>query len=59
MLRYLVLGLLRAGESFHGYALMKEHEVRSGVRISTGSFYREIGRLLSEGLVRAVARLPG
>jgi len=38
---------------------MKAYEERSGLRVSTGSFYRELGRLLAEGLVRAAANPPG
>jgi DNA-binding PadR family transcriptional regulator len=55
MFRYLVLGLLRSGGSFHGYALMKEYRQRSGLQLSTGNFYRELQRLVGEGLVRTVA----
>jgi DNA-binding PadR family transcriptional regulator len=55
MFRYLVLGLLRSGGSFHGYALMKEYRERSGLQLSTGNFYRELQRLMGEGLVRTVA----
>ena len=49
--RYLVLGLLRDGEPRHGYALMKEYQDYTGVRLSTGNFYRELQRLAREGLV--------
>src|SRR5262249_9307895 len=56
MFRYLILGLLRSGESRHGYALMKEYHDRSGVHISSGNFYREIARLLGEGLVRTTSK---
>src|SRR4030095_5594981 len=59
MFRYLVLGLLRRGEPLHGYALMKEYRERAGVQISTGSFYRELARLVTEGLVRAASNPPG
>src|SRR5207245_2375363 len=56
MFRYLMLGLLRDGKSRHGYALMKELEKRSGLSVSTGSFYRELPRLESEGLVEPIDR---
>lgn len=59
MFRFLVLGLLRRGEPLHGYALMKEYRERAGVQISTGSFYRELARLVTEGLVRTASNPPG
>jgi DNA-binding PadR family transcriptional regulator len=58
MFRYIVLGLLRQGGSHHGYALMKAYRARSGVQMSTGTFYRELQHLVDEGLVRVVARAP-
>jgi DNA-binding PadR family transcriptional regulator len=58
MFRYIVLGLLRQGGSHHGYALMKAYRARSGVQMSTGTFYRELQHLVDEGLVRIVARAP-
>jgi DNA-binding PadR family transcriptional regulator len=57
--RYLVLGLLRDGKPRHGYALMKEYADRSGLRLSTGSFYRELQRLSTEGLVRGSTNPEG
>jgi DNA-binding PadR family transcriptional regulator len=58
MFRYLVLGLLRLGGPLHGYALMKAYRERSGTRISTGSFYRELTKLVAGGLVEMAARAP-
>ncbi len=59
MFRYLVLGLLRNRLPRHGYALMKDYEARSAMRISSGTFYRELQRLATEGLVRVVDTSPG
>ncbi len=56
MFRYVVLGLLHAGAQHHGYALMKAYRDRFGVNISTGNFYRDLQRLVAEGLVRTVER---
>lgn len=58
MFRFIVLGLLRHGRTLHGYALMKAYEKRTGVRMSTGTFYRELQNLVAEGLVLAVERGP-
>lgn len=57
MFRYVVLGLLRDGVPRHGYALMKLHRERLGVKLSTGNFYRELARLAVEGLIRASTRI--
>jgi DNA-binding PadR family transcriptional regulator len=59
MFRYLVLGLLRRGEPHHGYAMMKAYRERAGVQISTGNFYRELQRLMADGLVRTASNPPG
>ncbi len=52
MFRYLVLGLLRSGEPQHGYSIMKGYEERTGVKMSSGNFYRELIRLTIDGMVR-------
>ncbi len=56
MFRYLILGLLRGGEAHHGYALMKGYGERSGIRVGSSNFYRELQRLVGEGLVRMVTK---
>jgi DNA-binding PadR family transcriptional regulator len=59
MVRYLVLGFLRTGRPYHGYALMKLYCQGSGLQISAGNFYRELQHLVVEGLVRTVRNPPG
>jgi len=59
MFKFLVMGLLRNSDARHGYALMKEYRERSAQEISTGNFYRELQRLVGEGLVRVGANPPG
>ena len=59
MFRYVVLGLLQSGVPQHGYALMKEYRDRSGIKVSTGNFYRDLQRLVSAGLIRMVDRPAG
>lgn len=54
MFRYVVLGLLRRGDAQHGYGLMKLYRERSGLQLSGGSFYRELQRLMNDGLVELV-----
>jgi DNA-binding PadR family transcriptional regulator len=59
MLRYVLLALLADGQPRHGYALMKAFGERSGVRLSIGNVYRELQRLLGEGLIVTAANPIG
>src|SRR4029077_2361644 len=45
--------LALAGEDLHGYAILKEVELRSAgkVRLSSGTLYGIIKRLLNDGLI--------
>ena len=58
MFRYLILGMLRSGARQHGYALVKTYRERSGVDVSTGNFYRELQRLVLDGLIRSADNPP-
>lgn len=51
MFRYVLLGMMRDSESRHGYGLAKEYEQRTGVKIVPGNVYRELRKLVEEGLV--------
>lgn len=54
-----VLVALADGET-HGYAIMKEVEGLTGgaVRLSTGTLYGIVKRLLAEGLIKEAAAAP-
>ena len=45
--------LALAGEDMHGYAILKDVEMRTGgeVKLSTGTLYGIIKRLLNDGLI--------
>jgi DNA-binding PadR family transcriptional regulator len=58
MFRFLILGMLRPGVRQHGYALVKAYRERSGVDVSTGNFYRELQRLVLDGLIRGADNPP-
>jgi DNA-binding PadR family transcriptional regulator len=52
--------LALAGEDLHGYAILKEVELRTGgkVRLSTGTLYGIIKRLLNDGLIVELRSRP-
>ena len=52
--------LALAGDDLHGYAIFKEVELRTGgkVRLSTGTLYGIIKRLLNDGLIVELRSLP-
>jgi len=58
MFRYHLLGLLRNGTD-HGYGLAKEYRSRGGVDSGLGSFYRELQKLVDQGLVRRIPNPDG
>jgi len=58
MMRHMLLGLLQHHGARHGYALMKEIRARTGVQVSIGNVYRELARLVREGLVRSTPNPP-
>jgi DNA-binding PadR family transcriptional regulator len=49
-----------AGEERHGYAIIQDVEARSGgsVRLSAGTLYRTIQRLLENGLITEIEERP-
>src|SRR5712692_5744450 len=52
--------LALAGDDLHGYAILKEVELRTRgeVRLSTGTLYGIIKRLLSDGLIIELRQRP-
>jgi DNA-binding PadR family transcriptional regulator len=52
--------LALAGEDLHGYAILKEVELRTAgkVRLSTGTLYGIIKRLLADGLIAELRARP-
>lgn len=59
MFRHQLLGILRDGEAHHGYAMVKEYIRRTGVETNTGYAYRDLQKLVEEGLVETVANEKG
>jgi DNA-binding PadR family transcriptional regulator len=55
---YVLLAL--AGDELHGYAILKEVALRTGgeVRLSTGTLYGIIKRLLNDGLIAELRGRP-
>jgi DNA-binding PadR family transcriptional regulator len=52
--------LALAGEDLHGYAILKEVELRTAgeVKLSTGTLYGIIKRLLADGLITELRQRP-
>jgi len=52
--------LALAGEDMHGYAILKEVELRTAgeVKLSTGTLYGIIKRLLADGLIIELRQRP-
>jgi DNA-binding PadR family transcriptional regulator len=52
--------LALAGDDLHGYAILKEVELRTGgkVRLSTGTLYGIIKRLVNDGLITELHSRP-
>src|SRR5262245_61378619 len=59
MLRHVVLGLLRDGRQRHGYQLIVQYKERTGMAMSAGNVYRELGRLHECRLVTVGSNPPG
>lgn len=52
--------LALAGDDLHGYAILKEVDLRTGgeVKLSSGTLYGIIKRLLSDGLIEELRQRP-
>lgn len=59
MFRFQILGLLRSRKPFHGYALMKEYNERTGRSYGAGYFYRLLSELHAAQLIRDSPTPPG
>lgn len=59
MLRHVLLALLAKNQPVHGYALMKGYTERLGIGLSIGNVYRELQRLVGEGMIFTAANPPG
>ena len=51
MFSHLLLGLLRDGQPRHGYQLITEYRARSGLTTNPGNVYRQLAKLVSDGLI--------
>jgi len=52
--------LALVGEDRHGYAIIQDVEARTGgeLRLSAGTLYRSIARMVEQGLIREVTKRP-
>jgi DNA-binding PadR family transcriptional regulator len=51
MFSHLVLGCLRDGSARHGYEVCIELRSRTGMPVNPGNVYRELAKLVSQGLI--------
>lgn len=58
MFGHLVLGCLRDGKPRHGYEVCTELRARSGLPVNPGNVYRELSRLVFDGLIDATEKAP-
>ena len=49
-----------ADEDRHGYAVIKDVEARTGgrLKLSAGTLYRSVDRMVQQGLIREISLLP-
>ena len=52
----LLLGLLHDGNARHGYELITSYRARSVLRTNPGNFYRELAKLVAQGLIEQDVR---
>jgi DNA-binding PadR family transcriptional regulator len=59
MLAHVILGMMRDGKVWHGYALKKEYRKLSGIEPNEGNFYTKLAQLSDRTLITSVKVSPG